>query len=87
MEELTLEQVDNLDDVFVVFMRSVEDKSPLDRARDYMARSGGQIYTQVEGENGRPVYLKGIHAVNRTGVYAVRMPEEAVRQSDSQTPS
>ncbi len=34
------------------------------------------IYTQVDTDSGDRVYLKGIHFVNRTGVYMVAIPNE-----------
>lgn len=40
------------------------------KAHDYAKKTGGQIYTQVDGDDD-VLYSKGIHYVNRTGVYAV----------------
>lgn len=38
---------------------------------DYLHRCGrGQIFTQIDGERGETIYSKGIHVVNRTGIYA-----------------
>lgn len=68
-EELTLEQVDKLEDRFDTF----EGDLALALARRLMKFEGGEIYTQVDGEDGKPVYLRGVHAVNRTGVYGVRI--------------
>jgi hypothetical protein len=39
-------------------------------AYGYAKKTNGQIYTQVDGDTD-VVYSKGIHYVNRTGVYAV----------------
>jgi hypothetical protein len=43
----------------------------LDWAKEFAASNGGQVYTQVDADNDRVVYLRGVHLVNRTGVYAV----------------
>lgn len=40
------------------------------KARNFAEKNRGQIYTQVDGDTD-VVYSKGIHYVNRTGVYAV----------------
>lgn len=40
------------------------------KAHGYSKKISGQIYTQVDGDTD-VVYSKGIHYVNRTGVYAV----------------
>ncbi len=42
----------------------------LDAAKKHWGKIGGAIYTQVDGKHDR-VYSKGIHLVNRTGIYAV----------------
>jgi hypothetical protein len=39
-------------------------------AWNYAEKTRGQIHTQVDGDTD-VVYSKGIHYVNRTGVYAV----------------
>jgi hypothetical protein len=40
------------------------------RAMGYAEKAHGEIYTQVDGDID-VVYSKGIHYVNRTGIYAV----------------
>jgi len=40
------------------------------KADSYAKKMQGQIYTQVDGDTD-VVYSKGIHYVNRTGIYAV----------------
>ena len=40
------------------------------KAKNYAEKDKGQIYTQVDGD-ADVVYSKGIHYVNRTGIYAV----------------
>lgn len=68
-EELTLMQVDELGDGFIVLQGPSALKKAISRALDRST----QIYTQVDGEDGKPIYLRGIHTVNRTGVYGVRI--------------
>jgi len=45
----------------------------LDEAKAFAKRTRGQIYTQVDSGSDYPdrLYSKGIHFVNRTGVYIV----------------
>jgi hypothetical protein len=38
--------------------------------RTYAQVTGGQIYTQIDGEEDR-VYARGMHLVNRTGIWWV----------------
>ncbi|MDE1813817.1 MAG: hypothetical protein KGH87_01100 [Thaumarchaeota archaeon] len=38
--------------------------------KKYAEKIGGQIYTQVDGDNGK-MYSKGLRFVNRTGIYEV----------------
>jgi len=45
-------------------------------AAAYAKKHGCQIYTEVDGDDGSYVYLRGSHLVNRTGVF------EAVRLAD-----
>jgi hypothetical protein len=71
-DKLTLEQVDALGDEFYVWFGDLA----LALAKYYAKVMGGEIYTQLNDEDGNPVYLKGIHSVNRTGVYGVRIPKE-----------
>ncbi len=40
------------------------------KAKGYAEKTRGEIYTQVDGDED-VVYSKGIHYVNRTGIYAV----------------
>lgn len=40
------------------------------KAWSYAEKTCGQIYTQIDGDID-VVYSKGIHYVNRTGIYAV----------------
>ena len=62
-EELTL---DEFDDHHWDFVKISEGGAKIDRlAKMYL----GMRYTQVDGENDR-VYLRGVHVVNATGVYA-----------------
>lgn len=42
----------------------------------YAKKNGCQVYTEVDGDDGSYMYLRGCHLVNRTGVFA------AVRLSD-----
>ena len=60
-EELSLGEMDEL--VSEVF-------DGLDKAIEYVKEHGGQVYTQVDGEKDR-MYTRGVHVVNRTGMYAV----------------
>ena len=60
-EELSLGEMDELDsEVF----------DDLDKAIEYAREHGGQVYTQVDGEEDR-MYTRGVHVVNRTGIHAV----------------
>lgn len=39
---------------------------------DYLhGRGCGQIFTQIDCEQDETIYSKGVHVVNRTGVYAI----------------
>lgn len=40
----------------------------IEKALNYTKEISGQIYTQIDGDND-VVYSKGVHYVNRTGVY------------------
>jgi hypothetical protein len=60
--ELTFDQIE-----CYKALRIFED---LKKASGYAGKTGGQIYTQVDGDTDR-IYSKGIHYVNRTGIYAV----------------
>lgn len=70
-EELTFKQIDALEDDFYIF----SEDSSLDAATTIADILDGQIYTQIDGEEAR-IYLKGVHIVNRTGTYAVRIPSK-----------
>lgn len=51
-----------------------EDSTSDERARAAEAHArliGGAVYTQVDDDNGGIAYERGLHLVNRTGVYAV----------------
>ena len=61
-DELTFDQIE-----CYKALRIFED---LKKARGYAEKTGGQIYTQVDGDTDR-LYSKGIRYVNRTGIYAV----------------
>lgn len=61
-DELTFDQIE-----CYKALRIFED---LKKARGYAEKTSGQIYTQVDGDTDR-IYSKGIHYVNRTGMYAV----------------
>jgi hypothetical protein len=61
-DELTFDQIE-----CYKALRIFED---LKKAKGYAEKTGGQIYTQVDGDTDR-IYSKGIHYVNRTGMYAV----------------
>lgn len=61
-DELTFNQIE-----CYKALRIFED---LKKARDYAEKTGGRIYTQVDGDTDR-IYSKGVHYVNRTGIYAV----------------
>lgn len=73
-DELTLEEADNLGDRFHLFAYSIDKRPALDRAKGFTEDVGGELYTQVDTEDGLR-YLKGIHIVNHTGVYAVLQEE------------
>ena len=61
-DELTFDQIE--------CYRALRIFEDLKKARGYAEKAGGQIYTQVDGYTDR-TYSKGIHYVNRTGIYAV----------------
>lgn len=69
-EELTLKQADNLEDTFITYIGD----DALERAMLEVMLTGGQLYTQIYGEDNHVYYVKGLHIINRTGVYAVRIP-------------
>jgi len=64
---LTVEECD--DYIYVVFSNEY-DFINLYRAQKFVKQSNGILYTQIDGEKDR-VYSKGIHFVNRTGIYLV----------------
>jgi hypothetical protein len=45
------------------------------KAWSYAKKTHGEIYTQVDGDDD-VVYSKGLHYVNRTGIYAVIKHQE-----------
>ena len=42
---------------------------------------GGILYTQVDGDNGKPYYDRGNRLVNRTGIYAVVKETQEVEKN------
>lgn len=73
-DDLTLKQADELGSIFVTCLgRDARGKAIL-----FQKMKGGVIYTQVDTENG-PVYMPGLHRVNRTGVYAVLLDKNVER--------
>src|SRR3990167_338088 len=73
-DELTLDEFDDLG-----FARTkqfgLDDDRPnneiLKDVLDYQNKHGGIIYTQVDGDNGDRIYVKGTQTVNRTGLWEV----------------
>ena len=63
-EELSIEEVDNLEDFEYYGLKDLE------QALRWSKKLGGMLYTQVDSGMDR-VYLKGNHLVNRTGIYLV----------------
>lgn len=64
-DQLTIRQADRFKDF--------ESFYELEEAMAYAAKTGGQVYTQVDSGGDYPdrLYSKGVHLVNRTGVYIV----------------
>lgn len=72
-ETLTLVETDELTNfkIFGIFTHMHE---PLKAACKFAKKVGGVVYTQIDVDAPRPndvVYERGLHFVNRTGVYAV----------------
>jgi len=71
-DELTFDQFDKMGWKSKQFGLN-DDRHYGEIARDVLAfakKSGGQIYTQVDGDNDR-LYSKGMRFVNRTGLWEV----------------
>ncbi|MGI0060912.1 MAG: hypothetical protein ACREBA_00495 [Nitrosotalea sp.] len=71
-DELTL---DEFDEMFYTGKAKAKqfglDKDAnIQEVREYAKKTGGQIYTQVDGDQDR-MYSKGLRFVNRTGIYEV----------------
>ena len=89
-----LDDGDGFEDAGLILDRIVgvgdeyEDSTGDVRAMAAMAHAkmvGGAVYTQVDGDDGGIVYERGLHLVNRTGVYAVaRMAANGGESSDGQ---
>ncbi|CAE6502305.1 conserved hypothetical protein [Candidatus Nitrosotenuis uzonensis] len=60
--ELDIDQLDAYSELYLF--------DNLQEAKLCATNTGGQIYTQVDGDP-NILYSKGIHLVNRTGIYAV----------------
>lgn len=70
-EELTFDQFDKISwDYDQQFgLDDDKDMTPAE-IEEFANKIGGKVYTQVDGENDR-VYVKGLHKINRTGIYEV----------------
>jgi hypothetical protein len=71
-DELTL---DEFDDMFYTGKAKarqfgLDKEASIEEVRQYAQKTGGQIYTQVDGDDDR-MYSKGLRFVNRTGLYEV----------------
>jgi hypothetical protein len=78
-DELTMDELDDLEDKYDSEQFGLEDDRPLNEiAKDvlnYAKKHNGIIYTQVDGEEDR-VYSKGLRFVNRTGIWEVLIPNK-----------
>lgn len=72
-EELTFEEFDSIKWEFAKQF-GLDDDRPIDQIvqeiKEFAQKTGGQIYTQVDGETDR-VYSRGLRFVNGTGLYEV----------------
>ena len=64
-EELTERQSEDYD--YKSFGDSDSYKEDYEKAVKYAKKTNGQIYTMVDGDDGKTYYLKGLHYVNRFG--------------------
>ncbi len=71
-DELTLDEFDEMFYTGKAKARqfSLEKEASIEEVVQYAKKTGGQIYTQVDGDQDR-MYSKGLHFVNRTGIYEV----------------
>ena len=61
-EELTMSQSEYYD--FKIFDGN-SFKEDYEKATKYAKKTGGRVYTMVDGDDGKTYYLKGLHYVNR----------------------
>jgi len=71
---LSLDEITEFGKRLFILLDEGQSITPEKQARMIAEAVGGQVYTQVDGEDDR-FYEKGFHLVNRTGVYAVVVPE------------
>ncbi len=71
-DELTLDEFDAMFYTGRAKARQfgLEKEASIAEVLQYAQKTGGQIYTQVDGEQDR-MYSKGLRFVNRTGIYEV----------------
>lgn len=71
-DELTLDEFDEMFYTGRAKTRQfgLEQEANVQEVLKYANKIGGQIYTQVDGDQDR-IYSKGLRFVNRTGVYEV----------------
>ena len=72
-EELTFEEFDSIKWYSAKQFGLDDDRSTeqiVQQVKEFAEKTGGQIYTQVDGETDR-VYARGLRFVNRTGLYEV----------------
>lgn len=73
-EVLSIDEIERFGDRLFTFVNDRK-VSPEERTRLFAEWTGGQVYTQIDGDCSDAVfYDKGWHLVNRTGVYAVVVP-------------
>ena len=69
-EELTENESEKYD--FEAFDDSNTYKEDYEKAISYAKKTGGFVYTMIDGENNKTYYLKGLHYVNRFGFCVLR---------------
>ena len=74
---LSLDEILEFGKRLFVILDEGQNITPQRQAQMIAEAVGGQVYTQVDGDDDR-YYKKGFHLVNRTGVYAVLVPEALV---------
>lgn len=50
-------------------------KEDFKQASEYAEKTGGVVYTMVDGEDGKTIYWKGLHYVNRFGFCVLNVKE------------